>query len=169
MDKNSKTVIPQLIDNVTLLITNVIDLEIRMQAVTDLLIKRGAVTKDEFDEMCALIENRDFINMREDLLETVNKISRQYEENGSIYSDTVWTADRKEAYEFAKMINLCDGVDIVKVKRNIDDWFYINIEFEIQAREEICNIILANDFGGLNCLNGKDRIGEALGRMVKNK
>lgn len=79
--------------------------------------------------------------------------------------DTVWTADRKEAYEFAILVNVCDGVNRVKVKCNIDETFSIHIEYELWSREEICNIILINNFGGLNCQDMKNSIGEMLGRM----
>ena len=80
-------------------------------------------------------------------------------------TDKVWTADRKEAYDFAILVNVCDGVNRVKVKRDIDDYLYIYIGYELWAGEEICNILLINNFNGVNCWHTKGSIAEMLDRM----
>lgn len=67
MDKKSLTIM-------THLVTQVIDLQIKSQVLTDTLVKSGAITVEELREKYKLIEEKDFTNTRNELLESLSKI-----------------------------------------------------------------------------------------------
>ena len=67
MDKKSLTIM-------THLVTKVIDLEIKSKVLTDTLVKSGTITVEELREKYKLIEEKDFANTRDELLESLSKI-----------------------------------------------------------------------------------------------
>jgi hypothetical protein len=70
-------------------------------------------------------------------------------------SDNVWTSDRREAYEFAKLLTVVDGVEDVVVK--VSSAFEFNVIFGIKHNVhehtfyvEVATLIKEYNFKGLN-------------------
>ncbi|MDP9675246.1 hypothetical protein J2W97_001229 [Paenibacillus jamilae] len=62
---------------------------------------------------------------------------------------TAHTSDRKEAYKFASLINVCCGVDNVKVRVENDTEFYVDFDCEPTAENEVATLILTYALNGL--------------------
>lgn len=82
-----------------------------------------------------------------------------------------YTWDRKEAYQYASLVQTIDKVDSVEVSRNHDGTFTIIISLsnraDIRTLEEL--IYIAFDFGfhGLNFANEGEQLNDIFNRIRK--
>ncbi|MGY3716253.1 hypothetical protein ACWE42_12105 [Sutcliffiella cohnii] len=58
-------------------------------------------------------------------------------------TDSIWTANRKEAYEFAKLLTVVDGIDSVKVIQEHGLEFYVRFAIEHDIHEHSLYVELA--------------------------
>ncbi|WP_045518104.1 hypothetical protein [Neobacillus niacini] len=70
-------------------------------------------------------------------------------------SDNVWTSKRKEAYEFAKLLTVVDGINEVKVHKS--EAFEFNVIFGIDEKVhehslyiEMATLLKEYDLQGIN-------------------
>ncbi|MNK43713.1 hypothetical protein D3C87_624280 [compost metagenome] len=64
--------------------------------------------------------------------------------------NSTYTSSRKQAYEFASLIQVCEGVEEVSVQKTIDDTFLIKfICNSEQIEKEVAYIILEFNFDEL--------------------
>lgn len=62
-----------LMANITHLITKVLDLEIKTTVLTNIVVKSGAATMEELRELYEAVENRDYPNKTNELMESLDR------------------------------------------------------------------------------------------------
>jgi len=74
-------------------------------------------------------------------------------------SDVVWTSKRKEAYEFAKLLTVVEGIKEVKVHKSSNIEYHIKFDIDTNVHEYSLYIELASLLKEYN-LNGINTHGE---------